>query len=93
MVAGLPNIRVGIIPTVAEAMPWHSHGFNIFDDRPDGESVVHIEMMTTGLSIREPEDVAAYQQAFERLQAAAAHDDELRLMLERLATELRDTAA
>jgi transcriptional regulator with XRE-family HTH domain len=93
MVASLPNVRLGIMPLAAEVTPWHSHSFNIFDDRPDDGPVVHIEMLTTGLNVRDPEDVAAYQQAFERLQAAAVHGDELRLMLERLAKELRETAA
>jgi hypothetical protein len=55
--------------------------------------MLHIEMLTTGFNVRDPEGVSAYLQAFERLQAVAVHGDELRLTLERLAGELRETAA
>ena len=68
---------------------WHSHGFTIFSDRADdAEPVVHVETLTSAINVRNPADVARYQDAFERLRKVAAVGDEARALLQRLAAGL-----
>ncbi len=51
---------------------WHDHGFNILERRAEGdETVVHVETLTRGLTITDPADVAAYNDAFARLRELA----------------------
>jgi transcriptional regulator with XRE-family HTH domain len=87
----LENVTIGIIPQAAEADIWHDHGFNILDDRADdGGPVVHVETMTRGLTITDPDDVAAYQKAFARLRHLAVTRDDARALLRQIAAgELR----
>jgi transcriptional regulator with XRE-family HTH domain len=92
VVATLPNVSLGIIPLAAELHAWHSHGFVIFAER-DGESVVHVETLTSALNVHEPVGVTAYQEAFDRLQGSAVVGAEARALLERIAKDLRQTAA
>jgi hypothetical protein len=91
-VATLPNVWLGIIPLHALVTTWHSHGFVIFDDRQDGP-VVHVETLTSGLNVRNPDDVGRYLEAFERLQAAAVVGGQARALLEGLAADLRPAGA
>jgi transcriptional regulator with XRE-family HTH domain len=68
----LPNVTVGIIPFGREADVWHDHGFNILDDRGDaGDPLVHVETLTTSVNVTDPDEVAAYRNAFAQLRAAA----------------------
>ncbi len=90
--ATLPNVALGIIPLDREVPVWHTHGFVIFDDR-DGEPVVSVETLTSALNVRDPEDVANYQDAFARLRAVAASGAEARTLLERIAADLRPASA
>lgn len=82
--ATLPNVTLGVVPQAAEGMPWHTHGFTIFDER-EGGPVVHVETLTSALNVRDPEDVARYLEAFEKLMAAAVTGPALGEFLERLA--------
>jgi len=92
VVATLPNVSLGIIPLAPELRAWHSHGFVVFAKR-DGEPVVHVETLTSALNVREPAGVAAYQEAFGRLQTSAVGGAEARALLERIAEDLRQAAA
>ena len=87
-VATLPNVAVGIIPLVAEAAVWHSHGFNLFEG-PDGEDFVHVETLTAGLNISDPNDVQRYREAFDRLKGVAAFEHQSAELIERLIDEFR----
>lgn len=85
VVSGLENVRIGIIPLDAEISVWHDHGFNILDDRGDGP-VVHVETLTTGLTIRDPADVSHYREAFDKLLGAAVFGSEADQILQRAAS-------
>lgn len=49
---------------------WHTHHFTLYDDR-EGGPLVHVERLEGGSNFRDPEDVAAYAEAFKRLLEAA----------------------
>ena len=84
-VSGLENVTVGVIPQAAEANVWHDHGFNILEDRADdGDPVVHVETLTDGLTITDPADVAAYRDAFARLQRLAVTGAEAQALLRQI---------
>ena len=79
-------MTVGSIPQTAEADGWHDHGFNILDDRGDNaEPVVHVETLTRGLTITDPDDVAAYKKAFAQLRQLAITRDDARALLRQIA--------
>jgi transcriptional regulator with XRE-family HTH domain len=84
-VSTLENVTIGIIPQSAEADVWHDHGFNVLDDRGDDtEPVVHIETLTRGLTIEDPDDVAVYKKTFAQLRQLALTGDEARDLLRRI---------
>ena len=84
-VSSLENVTVGIIPQEAEAAVWHDHGFNILDDRADeGDPVVHVETLTSGLTITDPADIAAYKDAFEQLRRLAVTGAEAHALLRQI---------
>lgn len=88
-VSKLPNVYLGVLALEMPAPLWHSHGFTIFAERAGGaETVVHIENLTAGDNLRNPLDVARYQDAFERLRKVALSGDEARGLLRRLAGDL-----
>lgn len=71
VVSGLGNVKIGIIPLDVEISAWHDHGFNILDNRGEDGPVVHVETLTTGLTITDPADVSRYRDAFDDLQSSA----------------------
>jgi len=87
-IAALGNVTVGIIPLGTEVTAWCDHGFDIFDDRGEaGLPVVHVENLTSALNVEDPEDVAAYRDAFSRLREAAVTGEEARHLIAAAATE------
>ena len=88
--ATLPNVTIGILPLDRELQVWAQHGFTAFCDRADdAEDLVHVETLQTGLNIRNPEDVARYLDAFDRLAKASTTGDEAKALLSRLGERLR----
>jgi transcriptional regulator with XRE-family HTH domain len=84
-VSSLENVTVGIIPQETEVGVWHDHGFNILDDRDDdGDPVVHVETLTSGLTITDPADVAAYRDAFTQLRRLAIVGTEAQALLRQI---------
>ena len=77
-VSSLENVTIGVIPLDAEADVWHDHGFNILDERDEDEPVVHVETLTSGLTITAAEDVAAFRERFARLRELAVTGDDAR---------------
>jgi transcriptional regulator with XRE-family HTH domain len=83
MAGDLGNVVIGIIPLDAEISVWHDHGFNIIDDT-DGDAVVHVETLTTGLTITDPADVALYREVFGQLRRNALVGPAAKQLLERV---------
>jgi hypothetical protein len=82
--ATLPNVSVGIIPwSVLAPLPVATM-FVLFDDR-----LALVETMHTEQLLRERQQIDAYLEQFERLEALAQHDDEARATLDGIATDLR----
>jgi hypothetical protein len=50
---------------------WNAHGFSIFSEREDEPPIVDVEVLHSGLTVTDPDDVEAYRAAFERLRQAA----------------------
>ena len=65
----LPNVSVLILPFTAQSVALQYSGFAIFD-RP-GEPMVMVELLSRELHLRSAWDVRVYEEAFERLRAAA----------------------
>jgi transcriptional regulator with XRE-family HTH domain len=89
MASRLPNVWLGVLP-MAEAALWRWSGFTLYAERDDGgEDLVHLETLTTGLTVRNPVDVARHLRAFDDLDAAAVHGPLARELLARIAADLR----
>jgi len=85
-----PNVVLGILPLEVEARLWRWTPFTAFLERADdAEDLVHVETLTAGLTVRKPEDVARYTEAFKRLLGAAVVGDDAQELLDRIATDLR----
>ena len=54
--------------------------------------MVHVENLTSALNVEDPEDVAAYRDAFSRLRAAAVTGDEARRLIAAAAAELGEAS-
>jgi transcriptional regulator with XRE-family HTH domain len=86
--ATLPNVSLAILPLDREIPVWHSHHFTIYD-QPGDQAMVHLELRAGGENLRDPDDVARFTEAFDKLGKYAAHGDKAVAILDRLATQLR----
>jgi transcriptional regulator with XRE-family HTH domain len=75
-VTHLPHVWIGVIPQARELSVWHTHGFNLYEERGDEDPIALIETLTEVLTISRPEGVQEYQEAFSRLRQAAVEGDE-----------------
>lgn len=66
-----PQIVIGLLPSAAAMSTWNAHGFSIFSEREDEPPIVDVEVLHSGLTVTDPDDVEAYRAAFERLRQAA----------------------
>jgi transcriptional regulator with XRE-family HTH domain len=82
--ATLPNVSVGIIPWAVLAPVPPSNMFVVFDD-----SLVLVESLHGEQALKEQGDVARYLAQFETLDTLARHDEEARMVLDRIASDLR----
>lgn len=88
-----PHVEIGIIPLGPPEPdvppPWRLHGFVLYDDIPDGEPFVHVELLTRGINVFEPDQVETYRHAFQRLCEAAVFDDAAGELIDRVVEDLR----
>jgi transcriptional regulator with XRE-family HTH domain len=76
-VAGLDTVTLGVLPLDTDLATWGTHQFNLFDDRAGDEpALVHVELLTAGVNVTQPDDVEEYRTAFTRLLAASATGDQ-----------------
>ena len=86
-VASLSTVTLGLLPLTSDA--WHEHGFVIMDDPVDGDPLVHVETMTRGITITDPEEVGQYRDTFRRVQASALTGDDANDLLLQIRAELQ----
>ncbi|MFE7134707.1 DUF5753 domain-containing protein [Streptomyces sp. NPDC057638] len=65
----LPSLTLGVVPTSARVNMHPVHAFNMYGDE------VHVELVSSGLTVTEPAEVALYRKAFARMREAALHGD------------------
>jgi transcriptional regulator with XRE-family HTH domain len=82
--ANLPNVKIGIIPLLAEVGARQTNMFAIFD-----ASAVVVETMTAELTLREEQLIGLYRRVFETLRASAVYGEDARRLLDGIAKELR----
>lgn len=87
-VLNLPHVWVGIIPHVRELHVWHTHGFNLYEDRGEEGSIALVESLTEILTISRPEGLAEYREAFVRLCEVAVQGDEAVALLRAIRADL-----
>jgi transcriptional regulator with XRE-family HTH domain len=80
----MPNVTLAVLPLELAAPAWIWQGFAAFLERADdAEDLVLVETLTAALTVRNPTDVARYDQAFKRLLALAAVGQDALTILER----------
>ncbi|WTW93472.1 DUF5753 domain-containing protein [Streptomycetaceae bacterium NBC_01309] len=67
-VSALPNVSVGVIPAQAERVRMPAEEFWIFD-----AAQVNVELVSGYLTLSQPYEISAYEQAFEQMWSMAVH--------------------
>ena len=86
--SNLEAVEIHILPIGAKLPFMPLHGFWVFDDE-----LVKVETVSTGVEVREPDQVALFVQVFDRLKAAAYSGDPAREFLTRLIEDWRRAEA
>lgn len=88
--AALQNVTVGVLLQDAEWAGVAWTGFNIYEDRDDGqEPVVTIEVPHARLIATDPDDIAIYHTQLDLLRRAARWGDDAIAVLRSIAAEMR----
>ncbi|MFJ8494304.1 helix-turn-helix domain-containing protein [Streptomyces sp. NPDC094038] len=72
-VMALPAVSIGIIPAGRERPMWTLETFTLFD-----EERVSVELLTAGITVTAPGEVAMYARAFEEMTALAVYGADAR---------------
>jgi len=75
-VSTLDNVSVGVIPLAVEAVTMLTHAFVVYDGRDDQDRLVSVETIHAQLVVKDPGDVALYDQRWDRLAEMAIVGDE-----------------
>lgn len=73
----LPNVSIGVLPLDAPMPDFPMTCFSLHDDR-----LVIVETFHAEVTTRDPQDVRAYAEVFERFAAAAVYGDRMRVLVE-----------
>ncbi len=71
-----PNLSFGIVPVTAACSHWHTETFSIYD-----EARVFIELVSAGVTITQPREIALYISLFDDLAIAAVYGDAARALV------------
>lgn len=71
-----PNLSLGIIPAQAACAHWHAETFSVFD-----EARVFIELVSAGITVTQPREIALYVKLFNELADAAVYGDAARALI------------
>ncbi|KUO02008.1 DUF5753 domain-containing protein [Streptomyces caeruleatus] len=66
----LPSLTLGVLPTAAEVSVVPMPGFNLH-----GDDRAHYELVSSGVDITNPDELALHEKAFSALTEAAAYGD------------------
>ncbi|GAA2234450.1 DUF5753 domain-containing protein [Streptomyces nogalater] len=69
----LPSLRLGILPATAEVDVVPMPGFNMYDGRR-----AHYELVSSGVDVTDPDEVALHDKAFDAMSRAASYGDAAR---------------
>ncbi|MFF9000171.1 DUF5753 domain-containing protein [Streptomyces achromogenes] len=69
----LPSLRLGILPATAEVDVVPMPGFNMYDGRR-----AHYELVSSGVDVTDPGEVALHDKAFDAMSRAARYGDAAR---------------
>jgi hypothetical protein len=69
----LPNVAVGIVPTMIEREAISTTGFWIFDDK-----LVALETPSASIEVTQPQEIALYESMFNMLRRSAVYGPEAR---------------
>ncbi|KRV46966.1 hypothetical protein AQ490_09380 [Wenjunlia vitaminophila] len=88
-VTSYSHITVQVLTLDAELHPGVTGGFTVFDFEQPGFDMVLLENLESSLYVEEPESVARYVEAFERLTAAALSFSKSRALIAELKERTR----
>ncbi|GHD99504.1 DUF5753 domain-containing protein [Streptomyces alanosinicus] len=69
----LPSLTLGVLPTAAEVSVVPFPGFNLFNLYDGGRA--HYELVSSGVDITDPDELALHERAFGALRSAADYGD------------------
>ncbi|MFJ1753884.1 helix-turn-helix domain-containing protein [Kitasatospora sp. NPDC088134] len=75
-VMALPRVSLSIIPFTAPRLIWPLEAFYMFDDQQ-----VAVELLTAGVNVKAPSEVAEYGRAFQGLAEMAVHGAQARALI------------
>lgn len=79
----LPNVALGIVPTMIEREAISTTGFWIFDDK-----LVALETPSASIEVTQPQEIALYESMFAMLRRSAVYGPEARSMIIRVQRDL-----
>jgi transcriptional regulator with XRE-family HTH domain len=79
----LPNVALGIVPTMIEREAVGSAGFWIFDDK-----LVTLETPTASIEVSQPQEIGLYQRMFDMLRQSAVYGPDARAIIISVQNEL-----
>jgi len=82
----LPNVALGIIPSMIEREGVGSMGFWIFDDK-----LVTLETPTASIEVTQPQELGLYERMFDLLRQSAVYGPDARALIIRAQSEMTDS--
>ncbi|WP_350279683.1 helix-turn-helix transcriptional regulator [Kribbella sp. HUAS MG21] len=79
----LPNVALGIVPSMIEREAVSTTGFWIFDDK-----LVALETPSASIEVTQPQEIALYASMFDMLRRSALYGPEARALIVRVQGEL-----
>jgi transcriptional regulator with XRE-family HTH domain len=72
----LPSVSLGVIPSGAPRKLWTTETFSIYDDKR-----VFVELLSAGVTVTQPREIALYVKGFSVLAAHAVYGDKARALI------------
>ncbi|MER6914197.1 DUF5753 domain-containing protein [Streptomyces sp. NPDC000594] len=82
----LPSLTLGIVPVSARVNMHPLHAFTMYGDE------VHVELVSSGVTVTEADEVALYRKAFDRMREAALYGDAAKELLRKALSSWTDDA-